>query len=103
MMRLVEVWKGTKRQEMYLYVDQKEGTRRVPDDLLASFGELTSVMVIPMTASRRLARVSATEVLSAIESAGYFLQMPPAPDASAEAQIVAMVEAEEELAKRQQQ
>lgn len=101
-MRLVEVFKGTKRDEMYLYVDHKAGVTAVPEGLLATFGELSSVMVIPMRADRKLARVSASDVLAGIASDGYFLQMPPPPHASAEAQIAAMVEAEEELQQREQ-
>ena len=101
-MRLVEVFKGSRRDEMYLYVDQKAGTKPVPEELLGTFGELTSVMVIPMTGERKLARVNASDVLAGIEKDGYFLQMPPPPHASAEAQIAAMVEAEEKLQNREQ-
>ena len=32
-LRIVEILKGNKKEEMYLYVDQKEGLRQVPDDL----------------------------------------------------------------------
>ena len=48
-----------------------------------------------------MARVKASEVLESIERQGYFLQMPPAPEALAEAQISAMVKAEEELTNAQ--
>ena len=48
-LRLVEIFKGDKKEEMYLYVDQKEGLQKVPGDLLASFGRIESVMVLPMT------------------------------------------------------
>jgi len=102
-MRLVEVFKGAKREEMYLYVDQKRGTADVPTDLLATFGELSSVLVIPLTPKRPLARVAAADVLAGIEQDGYFLQLPPAPTASAEAQIAAMIEAEKQLQDRQEQ
>jgi uncharacterized protein len=100
-MRLVEVFKGSQRDEMYLYVDHKAGTDPVPEELLGTLGILKSVMVIPMTGERKLARVSASDVLAGIEKEGYFLQMPPPPHASAEAQIAAMVKAEEELQDRE--
>ncbi len=102
-MRVVEIFKGSKKEEMYLYVDQKNGLKDVPDALLQSFGALQSVMVLPLTAERTLARVTATEVLEAIAKDGFFLQMPPPPHSLAEAQIAAMVEAEEQLSNGQHQ
>ena len=102
-LRLVEIFKGDKKEEMYLYVDQKKGLQKVPEDLLASFGRIESVMVLPMTQDKKLARVKASDVLEGISKEGYFLQMPPAPEALAEAQISAMVKAEEQLAEAQNQ
>ena len=96
-MRLVEVFKGSVTEEMYLYVDQKEGVERVPEDLLKRFGTLASVMVIPLTEARTLARANAREVLASIESQGFYLQMPPPAEALVEAQIAAMIEADEQL------
>ena len=100
-MRVVEIFKGNKREEMYLFVDQKEGIKSVPEDLLAKFGNPESVMILPLTDSKKLARVKASEVLESIQKQGYFLQMPPATEALAEAQISAMVKANEELTNAQ--
>ena len=102
-MRVIEIFKGHKKEEMYLYVEQKNGLKSVPDDLLATFGQTESVMVLLLTKDKKLARVTASDVLAAIEDQGYFLQMPPPPEALAEAQIAAMVEAEEKLAEAQKQ
>ena len=102
-LRIVEIFKGKKKEEMYLYVPQKEGLRKVPDDLLSTFGQAESVLVLPLTRDKKLARVQAADVLEAIEQHGYFLQMPPPPVALAEAQIAAMVKAEEQLADTQNQ
>ena len=102
-LRLVEIFKGDKKEEMYLYVDQKEGLQKVPGDLLASFGRIESVMILPMNQEKKLARVKASDVLRGIKKEGYFLQMPPSPEALAEAQISAMVQAEEQLAEAQNQ
>ena len=102
-MRVIEIFKGHKKEEMYLYVEQKNGLKSVPDDLLATFGQTESVMVLLLTKDKKLARVTASDVLAAIEDPGYFLQMPPSPEALAEAQIAAMVEAEEKLADAQKQ
>ena len=102
-MRVIEIFKGHKKEEMYLYVEQKNGLKSVPDDLLATFGQTESVMVLLLTKDKKLARATASDVLAAIEDQGYFLQMPPPPEALAEAQIAAMVEAEEKLADAQKQ
>jgi len=102
-MRVIEIFKGHKKEEMYLYVEQKNGLKSVPDDLLATFGQTESVMVLLLTKDKKLARVTASDVLAAIEDQGYFLQMPPPPEALAEAQFAAMVEAEEKLADAQKQ
>mgnify|MGYP001266865864 FL=1 len=102
-MRVIEVFKGHKKDEMYLYVDQKNGLKSVPEDLLTTFGQTESVMVLLLTKDKKLARETASDVLAAIEDQGYFLQMPPPPEALAEAQIAAMVEAEEKLADAQKQ
>ena len=102
-MRVIEIFKGHKKEEMYLYVEQKNGLKSVPEDLLATFGQTESVMVLLLTKDKKLARVTASDVLAAIEDQGYFLQMPPPPEALAEAQIAAMVEAEEKLANAQKQ
>ena len=102
-MRVIEIFKGQKKEEMYLYVEQKNGLKSVPEDLLATFGQTESVMVLLLTKDKKLARVIASDVLAAIEDQGYFLQMPPPPEALAEAQIAAMVEAEEKLADAQKQ
>ena len=102
-LRVVEIFKGTKKEEMYLYVDQKEGLKKVPDDLLGTFGRMESVLVLPLTKDKKLARVKPSEVLKGIEKQGYFLQMPPPPEALAEAQIAAMVQAEEQLSEAQNQ
>ena len=102
-MRIVEIFKGNKKEEMYLYVDQKKGLRQVPEDLLSTFGQTESVMVLPLTQDKKLARVEATDVLEAIEQHGYFLQMPPSPEALVESQITAMIKAEEQLADAQNQ
>ena len=102
-MRVVEIFKGNKKEEMYLYVDQKEGLKKVPDDLLRTFGRAESVMVLPLTIDKMLARVKASDVIEGIEKQGYFLQMPPPPEALAEVQITAMVQAEKQLSEAQNQ
>ncbi|AQA18735.1 hypothetical protein BST95_11305 [Halioglobus japonicus] len=80
MKRLCEIFKSTRKEEMYLYVDKAKGLEDVPEVLLKQFGEPQSVMTIILTPERKLARVDVAEVLEKIDSDGFFLQMPPTPE-----------------------
>lgn len=74
---LCQVFKSPRKEQMYLFVDQQKGLEDVPESLLGTFGEPESVMVLDLTPERKLARASAPEVLDAIASQGFYLQMPP--------------------------
>ncbi|MEP1472216.1 MAG: YcgL domain-containing protein [Halieaceae bacterium] len=76
---LCEVFRSPRKTETYLYIDKQAGLAKVPESLLAQFGEPESVMTLLLTADRKLARASAAEVLTSIEEKGFFLQMPPTP------------------------
>ena len=75
--RLVEIFRGARKAEAYLYVDKADGLAEVPESLLAQFGEAESVMTIMLDRERKLARAKAAEVLDKIDEQGYYLQMPP--------------------------
>lgn len=79
--RHVRVYRSTRKQEMYLYVDAGEGLERVPAALLARFGKPVEAMSLLLSADRTLARADAVRVLADIEAQGYYLQMPPAAEA----------------------
>lgn len=78
--RLITIYKSSRREEMYLYVDREEDLERVPEVLLQMFGAPIHVMPLLLTPERRLARAKASEVLDAIASQGFYLQMPPSQD-----------------------
>lgn len=80
MKRLVVVYRSPRVENMYLYVDREEGMERVPATLLEKFGEPQEALQLVLTAQRRLARADAQDVLDAIEMAGFYLQLPPAPE-----------------------
>jgi uncharacterized protein YcgL (UPF0745 family) len=74
---LCEIYKGSKKAEMYLYVPLKGGLKDVPEILLESFGELELVMKLELTKSRKLARVDVATVLDELKQKGFYLQVPP--------------------------
>lgn len=76
--RLVRVYRSTRRQEMYLYVDAQADLERVPEALLERFGTPVEALSLMLGPDRRLARADATRVLASIEEDGFYLQMPPA-------------------------
>lgn len=87
--RLVSVLRSSRRDDMYLYVDRREGTKRVPVALLELFGAPAHAMDLLLTSERKLARASAADVLAAIRDQGFYLQMPPAGDEEMNAIILA--------------
>ena len=90
--RLVSIYKSRKKDEMYLYVDKKEGTSKAPEALLSVFGNPEFVFDLLLTPEKKLARAQAGEVLENIQENGYYLQMPPVTDE----QELAVVQAKEQ-------
>lgn len=78
MRRLVEIFASSRREGMYLYVTRAHPWDELPEPLRQAFGVPRSVMTLLLTPERRLASVSAAEVIAAIDAKGFFLQMPPA-------------------------
>jgi uncharacterized protein YcgL (UPF0745 family) len=74
------IYKGSRRQETYLYVPAEGDVSRVPEALLDTLGALELVMSLTLTAGRRLARADPRMVMTQLRERGFYLQMPP-PDA----------------------
>lgn len=72
-----EIYKGTKKDEMYLYVPADQGLKAVPEVLLESFGDLSLVMKILLRSKQKLARVDVETVIEEIQNKGFYLQVPP--------------------------
>lgn len=76
-MKLVEVFKSSKKAETYLYVQRGTVLAELPEGLRAVFGEPLPVLSLKLTPERQLARYTGAQVLEAIEQQGFFLQLPP--------------------------
>lgn len=76
-MLICQVYRSSRKEEMYLYVEKQRDMEDVPEDLRKTFGEPQPVMVLALTAARKLARADTAQVIESIESQGYYLQMPP--------------------------
>lgn len=83
---LCEIYKSSKKDEMYLYVasvsqegDQVEADPLavLSDALKAAFGRATFVMKLELHEGKKLARANVLHVMDSIQTRGYFIQMPP--------------------------
>ena len=84
---LCQIFRSTRQNEMYLYVNALEGLSRVPEELLERFGEPEPAMSLVLNAERKLVRADVSRVLEALDAPGYYLQMPPRPEALVEQQL----------------
>ncbi|MBI2783446.1 MAG: YcgL domain-containing protein [Gammaproteobacteria bacterium] len=78
---LCKVYRSPRRGELYLYVTREQDLAPVPDDLLQRFGTPELALTLALTPDRTLARANTDEVLAALRERGWFLQLPPLPDA----------------------
>ncbi len=73
------IYKSTKKEELYLYIANKDDFSNVPQALFDSMGkEPQFVMELELSADKPLAREDVTKVMANIESQGFHVQMPPA-------------------------
>ncbi len=74
------IYRSTKRDQTYLYVEKKDDFSRVPEELMKGFGTPVLAMMLPLDGSKKLAQTSLDKVKNALEQDGYYLQIPPPPE-----------------------
>lgn len=74
------IYKGSKKDAHYLYIEREDDFERVPDSLLAVLGELSLVMCIELSAARKLMQADVEKVMQALADQGYYFQIPPRPE-----------------------
>ncbi|MFT4022054.1 MAG: YcgL domain-containing protein [Acinetobacter sp.] len=76
-----DIYRSSKKDEMYLYVvtpeDGSAPLEVVPEMILQTFGKATFVMSLELSETRKLARVNVLHVMDALQTKGFFIQMPP--------------------------
>lgn len=77
---LCAIYKSAKKEGMFLYVAKREQFDAVPEALRQMFGKPQFVMLFNLSGEKPLKRVKNEEVLQAIQTQGFFLQMPPPPE-----------------------
>lgn len=73
----VSAYRSPKKDELYLFVPQEDALEKLPKELLVMFGEPTHVIDFELTAEKKLAREDTSVVLEALQTKGYYMQMPP--------------------------
>lgn len=76
MQTVCAIYRSSKTEGMYLYVDKREGLARVPEALLQRFGAPQPAMTLLLHPGRKLARADVGRVLEAIAEQGFYLQLP---------------------------
>ncbi len=74
------IYRSSKREQTYLYVEKKDDFSRVPEELMKGFGEPRFVMILPLDGSKKLANADFDKVKQSLKDEGYYLQLPPPPE-----------------------
>ncbi len=72
------IYKSTKKAMTYLYLNNKDDFKDVPESLLKNFGAPMFIMTVDLNKRDKLAYASLENVKKALMNNGYYLQLPPA-------------------------
>lgn len=71
------IYKGSKKFDHYLYVENEDDFSRVPESLIQMLGKLELVMTLDLAGDRKLANADIDQVRQNLQDQGYYFQMPP--------------------------
>ncbi len=71
------IYRSTKREQTYLYVEKRDDFSRVPGELMANFGTPQMTMLLPLDGQKKLAGADLEKVKQSLIDQGYYLQLPP--------------------------
>lgn len=74
------VYKGLKKQDHFLYLNEEIEDNIFPDELPEALGELLGelslIVSFDLTPERKLPNANAEQIITQLNEQGYFLQMP---------------------------
>lgn len=70
------IYKSSKKENTYLYLNKKDDFSGVPESLMEIFGTPLFVMVLKLE-GRKLALADIGKVKEMLATVGYYLQIPP--------------------------
>ena len=74
---IVSTYKSPKKAELYLFLPKESALDSLADELLVMFGEPKHIIDFDLTPDRKMPRCDAAQVYEALQTKGYFMQMPP--------------------------
>lgn len=74
---LCVIYSSSKKDQTYLYVERKDDFSRVPEELMATFGEPRLVMHLSLDGRKKLAAADIEQVKHLLAEQGFYLQVPP--------------------------
>ena len=74
------IYRSTRRDDTYLYVEKRDDFSRVPDELMKGFGTPQLAMLLPLDGRKKLVNADLDKVKMALKEQGYYLQLPPPPE-----------------------
>ncbi|MDP8033302.1 YcgL domain-containing protein [Pasteurella atlantica] len=74
------IYRSSKKEGMYLYIEKREQFDAVPEALLRTFGKPQFSMLFNLKGDKQLKIAPNQKVLEAIKEQGFYLQVPPLPE-----------------------
>lgn len=74
------IYRGHKKPDSYLYIENEDDFSRVPEELLLVLGKLEQVMMLELTSQRKLIQADVNQVMAALCEDGFYLQMSSESD-----------------------
>ncbi|REF28362.1 hypothetical protein BDD26_3258 [Xenorhabdus cabanillasii] len=71
------IYRSSKREQTYLYIEKKGDFSRVPEELLKAFGQPQFSMMLSLAERKKLANADIEKVKEALSEQGFYLQIPP--------------------------
>ncbi|MEZ9198768.1 YcgL domain-containing protein [Shewanella sp. 10N.286.54.B9] len=71
------VYKSLRKADSYLFVEKRNEFERVPEALMAMFGEPQLVMMLPIDKRDHLGFADIKKVKTELNDKGFYLQLPP--------------------------
>ena len=74
---LCTIYKSSKKQFTYLFVNKRDDFSSVPEALMSTFGKPTLVTVLNLASKDKLAMADIEKVRENLTNNGFYLQLPP--------------------------
>ncbi|MFP3350164.1 YcgL domain-containing protein [Pseudoalteromonas sp. SIMBA_153] len=74
---LTAVYKSKKKTDTFLFIEKRDDFSKVPEPLMAMFGQPQYVMIINLAKRTQLGVADLDTLKQSLSDQGYYLQIPP--------------------------